>query len=84
MTFCSADPMCPSPVDIVNGMVAFTGNSIGDNATYICNSSFELIGMATTTCTQVNASSAEFQPMPPSCRREYTEYTFDCALNLFT
>ena len=63
--------LCPDPVDIANGLVTFSGNSIGDIATYTCNSGFELIGGATTTCTQVDANSAAFQLAPPSCRREY-------------
>ena len=67
--YCSA-ALCTDPVDIVNGMVTFTGNSIGDTATYTCNSGFELIGDATTTCTQVDANSAVFQPAVPVCRRE--------------
>ena len=65
--------LCPDPVNIDNGMVTFTGNSIGDTATYTCDSGFELIGGATTTCTLVDMSSAAFQPAPPSCRREYAE-----------
>ena len=65
---CSA-VLCPDPVDIDNGMVTFTGNSVGDTATYTCDSGFELIGGAITTCTGV-INSAVFQPAPPSCRRE--------------
>ena len=52
-------------------MVTFTGNSVGDTATYSCDSGFELIGGATTTCALVSAISAAFSPEPPSCRREY-------------
>ena len=63
--------MCPDPVGIANGMVTFTGNSVGDTATYTCNSGFELIGSATVTCIQVNGNSAAFSPVPPVCRREY-------------
>ena len=63
--------MCPVPADIANGMVTFTGNAVGDTATYTCNSGFELIGSVTTTCTQLDASSAAFSPAPPVCRREY-------------
>ena len=69
--FCSA-ALCPDPVDIVNGVVTFIGNSVGETATYTCNSGFELIGDPTTTCTQVDVNTAEFQPAPPICRREYT------------
>ena len=60
--------LCDDPPEIMNGMVTFTGNSVGDTATYSCDSGFELIGGATTTCTQVNESSATFPP--PECRRE--------------
>ena len=66
---CSA-ALCPDPAHIVNGMVTFTGNSVGDTATYTCNSGFELIGNASTTCTQVDVNSAAFSPAAPVCRRE--------------
>ncbi len=62
--------LCDNQVDIDNGMATFTGNSIGDVATYTCNVGFELIGNGTATCTLVDMDSAEFQPAPPSCRRE--------------
>ena len=53
-------------------MVTFNGNSVGDMATYTCDSGFELIGNATTICTLVDMDSAVFQLVPPSCRREFT------------
>ena len=63
--------LCPDPDGIVNSMVTFTGNSVGDTATYTCNSGFELIGNAMTTCTQLDANSAAFPSVPPpECRRE--------------
>ena len=65
--------MCDAPVDIDNGVVTFNGILVGDMANYTCNSGFELIGDATTTCTLVDMDSAEFQPEAPSCRREYTQ-----------
>ena len=67
--------LCDNPPQITNGMVTFTGNSVGDTATYSCNSDFELIGGATTTCTQAaDGNSAAYPAIPPpSCRREYTE-----------
>ena len=68
--FCSA-ALCPDPVDIEYGMVLFTGNAVDDTATYTCDLGFELIGIATTTCTLVDANSAAFQSVPPFCRREY-------------
>ncbi len=58
-------------------MVTFNGRSIGDVATYTCNSGFELIGNAITTCTLVNMDSAEFQPAPPFCRRKYNKYKYN-------
>ena len=62
--------LCPDPVDINNGMITFTGNSINDTATYSCNSGFELIGDATRTCTQVDVNFAIFSPQAPFCRRK--------------
>ena len=67
---CSA-ALCPDPADIASGTMIFTGNSIGDTATYTCNSGFELIGNATVTCLQVDVNSAAFSRAPPVCRREY-------------
>ncbi len=61
-------------MDIGNGIVTFNGNSTGDMAAYACNSGFELIGNATTTCTLVDMDRAEFQPVQPSCRREHSKY----------
>ena len=67
---CSA-ALCPDPADIVNGVMTFTGNSVGvDTANYTCNSGFELIGNASITCTQVDDASAAFSPVPPVCRRK--------------
>ena len=70
---CSA-VLCSNPVDIVNGMVTFTGNSVGDTATYTCDPGFELIGTATITCTQVDENNAEFSSVIPLCRREYSYF----------
>ena len=68
--FCTA--LCPDPVDPMNGMVTFSGNSVDCNATYSCNMSFELVGSSTAMCTQVDANSAEFSPSPPVCRSKYS------------
>ena len=69
----SSVALCSDPPTIVNGMRTFSGNSVNDTATYSCNSSFELIGDATTTCTAAaDGNSATFLPVPPpTCRREY-------------
>ena len=69
--FCSA-ALCPDLPAIVNGMVTISGNSVGDTATYTCDPGFELIGVTTTTCTQVDVNTAVFSTNPPSCTREYT------------
>ena len=64
--------LCDDPPEIINGMVTFTGNSVGDTATYTCNLGFEMIGINTTTCIQVNVNSATYPSIPPpECRREY-------------
>ena len=70
-TFVLPAALCSKPVDIDNGMVMFTTTSIGDTATYSCNSGFELDGGATTTCSAaVDSNPPEFSPQPPVCRRE--------------
>ena len=82
---CSA-ALCPAPVDIDNGVMTFTGDSVGDTATYTCDSGFELIGAETTTCilSPVDENSAAFQPAPPSCRCEYTGYKLPALEWLYT
>ena len=64
--------LCPDPDGIVNGMVTFTGNSVGDTANYTCDPGFELIGDAMTTCTAaMDGNSASFPSVPPpECRRK--------------
>ena len=68
--FCST-ARCPDPVDINNGVVTFTGTSVGDTATYSCDSHFDIVGDATTTCTQVDSNNTAFLSAPPVCMREY-------------
>ena len=53
-------------------MVTFAGTSVGDTATYNCDSGFELIGDAIMTCTLVDGNFAAFSPQPPLCRREHS------------
>ena len=52
-------------------MVAVTGYQLDDTATYSCNMGFELVGSATTTCTQLTVNSAAFSPVAPVCRRKW-------------
>ena len=74
---CSYHPssvaLCPTPPDINFGTVVVTGNSIGDTATYTCDSGYELIGDAVRTCAKLpnDPSMADFQPEEPFCHREY-------------
>ena len=71
--------ICSSPSDPPNGEVTYNGTSLGDNATYSCNSGFELVGDAQATCT-VNENNASFMPLPPICNRKLhpknTEYRY--------
>ena len=69
---CSA-ALCDDPPIIVNGMRTFTGNSVGDTATYSCDPGFKLIGESTTTCTiALDGNSATFPDIPPpECMSEY-------------
>ena len=62
--------------------MTFTGNSVNDTATYSCNMDFELVGSATTTCTQVDVNSAAFSPAPPVCRRKWCIYVIGVAICL--
>ena len=55
--------MCPNLVIPANGMVAMTGNLVGDTATYTCDPGFELVGNATQTC----LSDGTWSDIPPVC-----------------
>lgn len=46
------------------------GDSVGDIATFVCDSGFELVGDGTATCTLTSPTSAEFLPPAPKCRRK--------------
>ena len=65
--------LCPDPPGIDHGEVTFTGNSIGDNATYTCNSGFKLVGPPVTVCSKLPnfLFLAFFQPEAPTCQRKY-------------
>lgn len=58
--------LCLDPTDPPNGMVTVNGNSVGDTATYTCNSGFELDGPQDVTCEQTD-DMASFSS-PPTCR----------------
>ena len=64
--------LCRDPPEIVHGMLdSITGNCIGDTAHYICDDGFKLNGNPYITCTRLDLYTAEFQPEPPTCDREY-------------
>ena len=64
---------CDDPPMLANGMRTFTGNSVGDTATYTCNEGFELVGNPVTTCTDADDGNSASYPAvpPPLCHREY-------------
>lgn len=71
--------MCPDPIGPANGGVTFTGNSVGDTVTYACDTGFELIGIAVTTCTQaIDGNTASFESAAPTCRRKYALFSCQC------
>ena len=76
----SSVALCPTPPDINFGMVVVTGNSIGDTATYTCDSGYELIGDSVRTCAKLptDPSMPDFQPEEPFCHREYCMNTSEC------
>ena len=54
---------CSDLTDPANGMVVMAGNSIGDTASYTCNSSFGRVGVDTLTC----QSDGTWSDPPPIC-----------------
>jgi len=50
-----------------NGMVTWTGLTLGDTATYTCDDGFELNGAETRTC----QSDETWSDVPPTCERKY-------------
>ena len=65
--------LCSNPSSPSNGAVTSAGNSVGDTATYTCNTGFELIGYAEATCTlSTDGNSASFMPAQPICRRKFS------------
>lgn len=59
--------LCASPINPLNGKVIITGNSIGDVATYACDSLLTLYGTSTATCTWIDETKAAFVPTAPRC-----------------
>ena len=51
------------------GTATLSGQSVGDTATYECQSGFDLVGLPTRTCTQTSPGSADWSGEAPICRR---------------
>ena len=51
------------------GTVTVSGQSVGDTATYDCQSGFSLIGTPTRTCTLISPGSADWSGEAPICER---------------
>ena len=64
---CTITVLCADPVAPANGGVSFSGNEVGDTATYTCDSGFDLVGEGLATCTAAADGTASFQPGPPTC-----------------
>ena len=63
MLYFLSNAECPDLTDPVNGMVVMAGNSVGNTATYSCNSGFELVGAQTVTC----QADEMWSDPPPTC-----------------
>lgn len=70
--FIVATALCSVPSNITNGEVIYDGLYEGSTATYSCKSGFDLVGVATATCTVVDESTTEFlpHPSPLKCQRK--------------
>ena len=58
---------CPVLMNLTNGVVMVTGNSLGNIATYRCDPNYELVGTSILVCGDNRQWSAE----PPMCIRKY-------------
>ena len=65
---------CPSLSNPSFGSVTVTGVSIGDTATYSCNSGFILVGVEVRTCQLVGAGVAVWSGAAPICQRRFLFY----------
>jgi CUB/sushi domain-containing protein len=66
-------PVCPTRFDPENGMVLLTGMSVGDTATYTCDTGFELIGESVLNC----QSDGTWNNPPPICDSSAVLVSFD-------
>ena len=55
--------LCPDLDDPSNGTVSLSGASVGDTATYVCNSGFMLVGVSVLTC----KDDGTWTSPPPVC-----------------
>ena len=65
LVFLSTAVDCGTLPNPVNGQVSTTGTTLGQTATYSCNTGYNLIGGSTRTCQATGAWSGS----PPTCQR---------------
>ena len=59
--------VCPTLGNPTNGVAGLSGTSVGDTATYTCDSGYELVGLPVLTC----QDDGTWDNSPPICRREF-------------
>ena len=60
---------CRTLLDPPFGTVTVTGQQLEDEATYECNTGFELVGPPTRTCELQSPGNADWSGDEPTCRR---------------
>ena len=89
ITYCVASSHAATCEGLSNpgfGIVTVSGQSVGDTATYECQSGFDLVGPPTRTCTQTSRGSADWSGEAPICRRMCTSRVICsmCSTDTFT
>ena len=71
--------MCPTLGNPTNGVVDLSGTSVGDTATYTCDSGYELVGTPVLNC----LANGAWDNSPPVCRCELVVFWIVFVLELF-
>ena len=53
------------------GTVTLSGRTLNSTATYTCNSGYNLVGIPTRTCEELNFATADWSGTAPICERTY-------------
>ena len=64
--FPHSDNVCPTLVPPANGNLVLSGNTVGETASYTCNTGFILEGDSTLTC----GEDGQWSGSPPVCNRK--------------